>query len=297
MKIDLEVDTPDLFLEPSTPENYIIDRDPAGNGIATPLVLLDFPKPGRLSLEATPNPGLHYFYGVVAYKNGAPASALKITPTSLQQDPELITLRLQNGEDILAEFQDTIEISQGILCSGAVPAFAPEDLEFDDNALIIRREAIINMPNVWYDINRVYNYRDYFPINIFAVCSGERSLGVPLFPEGEQAYVPIHRIEILRRDITDTPGSTAPGTYDEPGSEICQQILLRGGVYDDGTLNHLQDNILSSARSISVCTEGLALRTLSLPNKVELGRTYKYTFRLFDCEKNSSEPATLIITT
>ena len=213
MKVNIATATPDLILESVVAEDYIIDNSEVANGLDTPGVYLNEIGDDLIKILISENEGVTYYYGIVAFKNGLPVSEMTLTVCSLKQEFENIwnVIQEEDGTEI-TRFQNKLTILESQFAQQIVPSIAAEDIAYDLSSVIISKEVIINMPNVWYDINKAYNYRNYIQMNILAVSGQYKSTPIPLFDEEEKAFVPIHKIEILRRDITSDPTSTAPGT-------------------------------------------------------------------------------------
>ena len=297
MKINPSIVSPDLILESTEQQDYVLDTSEEASGLSAPKVLKTETR-DEIHLSVEPNEGSIYYYGTVAMQYGSPVSQMEISSAVLKQDEEQInSLIHMEDETPLKTFQKEVSLKKDEICESKVPGIAEEDIGYDLDDIIISNDVIINLPNIWYDVNKIYNYRPYLPLYISAVSGQATSQPTKLFSQEDYAYIPLEKIEILRKDITDSPEDTLPDEEGGPLIHLVKVLLLKDGAYFERGYEKFPLNVMDKNNLICVFNENNKRNTLSVSDKVEHEKIYKYTIRTFDRFKKSSEPSVLILRT
>ena len=297
MKINTAIISPDLFLDSLVNEDYVVDTSPEATGLSVPDVEKIFSNRG-VTLSVKDDPGVRYYYGIVAYQYEQPISEMTYIPCTVQQPQETISHILHDiSETPVDTFPKTVFLDYSKVAVPDVPKIEESNINYDLKDIIISNDVIINLPNVWYDVDKIYNYRPYQSLYLTAISGQGSSEPVQVFSDSEKAYIPIQKIEILKRDITSTPEDTTPDMPESTDTETIRLLVLKDGIYYDRDYEKLPVNMVSGSGLVSVFDRSGIQKTLSVKDRVQHEKTYRYTMRVFDILGQASEPSVLIIRT
>lgn len=297
MKINVNVVSPELTLEPLELQDYILDRDEKASGLSTPFFEKEETEDGIL-IRVKENKGEIYYYGLVATQYNAQVSPMEIITSTIKQEEESISHVIHQTNQIpLRSFSKETFLKKDEVCQDGVPHIADHDIECDLRNIIISNDVIINLPNIWYDVNKVYNYRSCFDLYLTAISGQASSEQIKLFSNEEKIYIPLEKIEILRKDISLEPYSEEPDNATDASVETVKVFVLKDGGYYEKGYEKYPLNIITKDELLSVFDYSSTRKTLSFSNKIEHEKIYRYTIRVFDRFKKSSRASVVILRT